>query len=91
MSSEENTCRIQSSALSVDVMSRVVSSVNLSLLLAWEVLVAVSGYSWQCPMEDSPSVPVQKPPSANRDANPEHNGRSECIHVRPCLRVHVCE
>ncbi len=87
MSFEENNCRIQSSVLSVDVMSRVVSSVNL----AWEVLVAVSGYSWQCPMEDSPSVPVQEPPSANRDANPEHNGRSECIRVRPCLRVHVCE
>lgn len=70
---------------------RVIFSINLSLLLAWEVLVAVSGSSWQRPMEDSPSVPVQEPPPANRDTNPEHNGRGECIHGRPCLRVHVCE
>lgn len=70
---------------------RVIFSINLSLLLAWEVLVALSGSSWQRPMEDSPSVPVQEPPPANRDTNPEHNGRGECIHARPCLRVHVCE
>lgn len=85
------TYRIQSSALTVDVMSRVISSIDLSLLLDLEVLVAVSGSSWQCTMEDSPSVPVQEPPSANRDANSEHNGRGECIHVRPYLRVHECE
>lgn len=61
------------------------------MLLAREVLVALSGSSWQRPMEDSSSVPVQEPPPANRDTNPEHNGRGECIHARPCLRVHVCE
>ncbi|KTG02378.1 hypothetical protein cypCar_00015022 [Cyprinus carpio] len=54
---------------------------STSLLLDLEVLVAVSGSSWQCTMEDSPSVPVQEPPSANRDANSEHNGRGECIHL----------
>lgn len=79
--------RVQHWALSC----RVIFSINLSLLFAWEVLVAVSGSSWQCPMEDSPSVPVQEPPPAYRDTNPEHNGRGECIHARPCLRVHVCE
>lgn len=50
----------------------------------------MSGSSWQRPMEDSPSIPVQKPPLANRDTNPEHNGRGECIYARPCVRDSEC-